>query len=155
MPSDLIAAVEYGGYISLWKLLLFALAVFGWAPLVHWVFTDSQAVRTNAFTWTLAVVVGGAVALFLWLLIPVFFVGLLLYLIVLGGTAMAYITHRNSRVADFEKILSVEILRRDRGPAKNQKVAGGKENGKDDSGDSRCARRTKLPASNMPCLIHR
>ena len=111
MPSDLIAAVEYGGYISLWKLLLFALAVFGWAPLVHWVFTDSQAVRTNAFTWTLAVVVGGAVALFLWLLIPVFFVGLLLYLIVLGGTAMAYITHRNSRVADFEKILSADHLR--------------------------------------------
>jgi type II secretory ATPase GspE/PulE/Tfp pilus assembly ATPase PilB-like protein len=111
MPSDLIAAVEYGGYISLWKLLLFALAVFGWAPLVHWVFTDSQAVRTNAFTWTLAVVIGGAVALFLWLLIPVFFVGLLLYLIVLGGTAMAYITHRNSRVADFEKILSADHLR--------------------------------------------
>jgi type II secretory ATPase GspE/PulE/Tfp pilus assembly ATPase PilB-like protein len=111
MPSDLIAAVEYGGYISLWKLLLFSLAVFGWAPLVHWVFTDSQAVRTNAFTWTLAVVIGGAVALFLWLLIPVFFVGLLLYLIVLGGTAMAYITHRNSRVADFEKILSADHLR--------------------------------------------
>ncbi len=111
MPSDLIAAVEYGGYISLWKLLLFSLAVFGWAPLVHWVFTDSQAVRTNAFTWTLAVVIGGIVALFLWLLIPVFFVGLLLYLIVLGGTAMAYITHRNSRVADFEKILSADHLR--------------------------------------------
>jgi type II secretory ATPase GspE/PulE/Tfp pilus assembly ATPase PilB-like protein len=111
MPSDLIAAVEYGGYISLWKLLLFSLAVFGWAPLVHWVFTDSQAVRTNAFTWTVAVVIGGAVALFLWLLIPVFFVGLLLYLIVLGGTAMAYITHRNSRVADFEKILSADHLR--------------------------------------------
>jgi len=44
-------------------------------------------------------------------LIPVFFVGLLLYLIVLGGTAMAYITHRNSRVADFEKILSADHLR--------------------------------------------
>jgi type II secretory ATPase GspE/PulE/Tfp pilus assembly ATPase PilB-like protein len=111
MPSDLIAAVEYGGYISLWKLLLFAIALFGWAPLVHWVFTDTQAVRTNAFTWTLAVAIGGSVALFLWLIIPVFFVGLLLYLIVFGGIAMAYITHRNSRVADFEKILSADHLR--------------------------------------------
>ena len=111
MPSDLIAAVGYGGYISLWKLLLFALAVFSWAPLVCWVFNDTQAVRTNAFTWTLAVAIGGAVALFLWLIIPVFFVGLLLYLIVLGGISMAYITHRNSRVADFEKILSADHLR--------------------------------------------
>ena len=111
MPSDFIAAVEYGGYISLWKLILFALAVFGWAPLVHWVFTDTQAVRTNAFTWTLAVAIGGSVALFLWLMIPVFFVGLLLYLIVFGGISIAYITHRNSRVADFEKILSADHLR--------------------------------------------
>jgi len=111
MPSDFIAAVEYGGYISLWKLILFALAVFGWAPLVHWVFTDTQAVRTNAFTWTLAVAIGGSVALFLWLIIPVFFVGLLLYLIVFGGISIAYITHRNSRVADFEKILSADHLR--------------------------------------------
>jgi type II secretory ATPase GspE/PulE/Tfp pilus assembly ATPase PilB-like protein len=117
MPSDFIAAVEYGGYISLWKLLLFALALFGWAPLVHWVFTDTQAVRTNAFTWTLAVAIGGSVALFLWLMIPVFFVGLLLYLIVFGGISIAYITHRNSRVADFEKILSADHLR---GLFKNQ-----------------------------------
>ena len=111
MPSDLIAAVGYGGYISLWKLLLFALAVFGWAPLVCWVFNDTQAVRTNAFTWTLAVAIGGSVALSLWLIIPVFFVGLLLYLIVFGGISIAYITHRNSRVADFEKILSADHLR--------------------------------------------
>ncbi|MHC4999959.1 MAG: GspE/PulE family protein [Planctomycetota bacterium] len=55
--------------------------------------------------------IGGAVALFLWLIIPVFFVGLLLYLIVLGGISMAYITHRNSLVADFEKILSADHLR--------------------------------------------
>ena len=111
MPNDLIAAVEYGGYISLWKLLLFTLAFFGWAPLVHWVFTDSQAVRTDTFTWTLAVGIGGVVALLLWLTTPVFFIGLLLYLIIIGGIAIAYITHRNSRVAEFEKVLSADHLR--------------------------------------------
>jgi len=111
MPNDLIAAVEYGGYISLWKLLLFILAFLGWAPLVRWVFIDAQAVRTNAFTWTLAMALSGAVALLLWLIIPVFFIGLLLYLIVVGGVIMAYVTHRNSQVADFEKILSADHLR--------------------------------------------
>ena len=111
MPTDLIAAVEYGGYISLWKLLLFAAALFGWAPLVRWVFIDAQAVRTNAFVWTLAMAMSGVAALLLWLLIPVFFIGLLLYLIVVGGTIMAYVTHRNSQVADFEKVLSADHLR--------------------------------------------
>ena len=111
MPNDLIAAVEYGGYISLWKLLLFAAAFLGWAPLVHWVFIDTQAVRTNAIIWTLAIAISGIVALLLWLVIPAFFIGLLLYLIVVGGVTMAYITHRNSQVADFEKVLSADHLR--------------------------------------------
>jgi len=111
MPSNLLAAVEYGGYISLWKLLLFVLAFFAWAPLTNWVFTDTQAVRTNTFIWTLTMAVSGFVTLFLWLLIPVFFVGLVFYLIVFSGVAMAYLTHRNSRVADFEKVLTVDHLR--------------------------------------------
>ncbi|MHC4237294.1 MAG: GspE/PulE family protein [Planctomycetota bacterium] len=111
MPIDLIAAVEYGGYVSLWKLLLFVIASLAWIPLVSWVFTDTQAVRTNAYLWTLVMIGCGAAAVFLWLMIPVFFVGLLFYLIIVGGAAMAYITHRNSRVADFEKVLSPDHLR--------------------------------------------
>lgn len=111
MPNDLVAAVEYGGYISFWKLLLFALALFSWTPLVRWVFSDTQAVRTNTIVWTLAMAMSGVISLFLWLMIPVFFIGLLFYLVVVGGVIMAYVTHRNSRVADFEKILSVDHLR--------------------------------------------
>jgi type II secretory ATPase GspE/PulE/Tfp pilus assembly ATPase PilB-like protein len=112
MPSDLLAAVDYGGYISLWKLILFVLAFFAWAPMMNWVFTDTQAVRTNTFVWTLTMAISGIATLFLWLMIPFFFVGLLLYLIVFSGVAMAYVTHRNSRVADFEKVLTVDHLRR-------------------------------------------
>ena len=111
MPSDLMAAVDYGGYISLWKLVFFVLGFVAWAPLVKWVFTDSQAVRTNPFVWTLAIALSGIITLFLWLVIPVFFVGLLLHLIVVAGTAMAYVTQRNSKVADFEKVLSADHLR--------------------------------------------
>ena len=111
MPNELLAAVSYGGYISVWKLILFILGFLAWAPLVNWVFTDSQAVRTNTFVWTLAITVSGIVGLFLWLLIPVFFVGLLLYLVILAGAAMAYITHRNPLVADFEKVLSADHIR--------------------------------------------
>lgn len=111
MPSNLLAAVDYGGYIHLLKLILFVLGFFAWAPLVNWVFTDSQAVRTNVFVWTLAMVLCGMITLFLWLLIPVFFVGLLFYVIAVTGAAMAYVTHRNSRVADFEKVLSADHIR--------------------------------------------
>lgn len=111
MPSDLFAAIDYGGYISSWKLLLFIIGFFGWLPLVNWVYVDTQAVRTNTFTWTLAVLGTGFISLLIWLLIPVFFIGLLIYLIATAGVMAAYVMNRNARVADFEKVLTADHLR--------------------------------------------
>ncbi|MCI0498350.1 MAG: Flp pilus assembly complex ATPase component TadA [Planctomycetales bacterium] len=111
MPNNLIASVEYGGYVAVWKVLFFLIAFAGWAPMVNWIFTDTQAVRTNTFFWTLIIALAGVAALFLWLLVPVFVIGLLLYLVILGGVSMAYVIHRNARVAEFEKVLTGAYFR--------------------------------------------
>ncbi len=47
----------------------------------------------------------------IWLLAPLFLIGLLIYIIAIGATAMAYIVHRNARVADFEKVLTSEHIK--------------------------------------------
>ncbi len=111
MPNDLLASLDYGGYVSSWKLLLFVVGFFGWLPLVNWVYVDTQAVRTNTVTWTIAVLCTGFVSLLIWLLIPVFIIGLLIYLIATAGVVAAYIMNRNARVADFEKVMTVDHLR--------------------------------------------
>lgn len=111
MAIELLASVEYGGYISFWKLLIYAAGFLGWMPLVNWIFTDSQAVRTNKFIWTLSAALAGLAALMIWLLVPAFFIGLLTYLIMVAGVAIAYIMHRNARVADFEKVLTADHFR--------------------------------------------
>ncbi len=111
MPNDLLASVDYGGYVSSWKLLLFVMGFFGWLPLVNWVYVDTQAVRTNTWTWTLAMMGAGFASLLIWLLIPVFFIGLLIYLIATSCVMGAYIMNRNARVADFEKVLTPDHLR--------------------------------------------
>jgi len=109
---DLLAApVEYGGYISWLKLLIVLAAFFGWLPVVNWIYQDSRAVDTKTFLWTLVGALVGATALFLWLLIPVFFIGLLIFLVALGGSFMAYVTHRNSLVNDYDKVLTPEHIR--------------------------------------------
>lgn len=53
----------------------------------------------------------GAVGLLLWLLIPAFLIGLLLCLLSLGAVSVAYVMHRNSRVSDFERILTAEHIK--------------------------------------------
>lgn len=100
------SVVASGGYISLIKLLVFLGMFFAWMPLVNWVHTDAQAVRTKVRLWTSTISITGATTLIVWLLAPMFLIGFLIYLIAIGSITIAYIIHRDSRVADFERILS-------------------------------------------------
>ena len=108
MPNILAAAAGYGGYISPVKLIVLVVLFFGWMPLVNWVYRDTKAVKTNTQSWTLIISSTGAAALLIWLLAPLFLIGLLIYIIAVGTAAMAYVMHRNARVADFEKVLTAE-----------------------------------------------
>jgi len=106
MPTISPAAIEYGGYISVIKLVVYLVLFFLWMPLVNWVHNDAQAVKSRVDTWTVFITAAGAAVLVIWLLVPAFVIGLLVYIIALGAAAMAYVVHRNSKVADFEKVLT-------------------------------------------------
>ena len=108
MPNILAAAAGYGGYISPVKLIVLVVLFFGWMPLVNWVYRDTKAVKANTQSWTLIISSTGAAALLIWLLAPLFLIGLLIYIIAAGAAATAYVVHRNARVADFEKVLTSE-----------------------------------------------
>lgn len=111
MADMLAATVTYGGYINLFKFLLILAAFFGWLPLANWIYEDSQAVGTNKNPWTLAIALVGSLGLLLWLLIPIYIIGLLIFIIAIGGVSMAYVIHRNALVADFEKVLTADHFR--------------------------------------------
>lgn len=106
-----IAAAEYGGYVALYKLIIMLGLFLAWMPLVNWVYMDSQAVRADKRLWTAAIVISGAAALWVWLLVPLFWIGFLIFVIVVGSGAMAYVMHRNARVAPFEKVLTADHIR--------------------------------------------
>ena len=108
MSGTLAAIAEFGGYMAPWKGLLMIAAFGGWMPLVNWVHTDSQAVRTNTTAWTAGIAATGAAVLLAWMMVPVFALGLALYLLSVGAVATAYIVHRNSKVSDFERVMTVE-----------------------------------------------
>ncbi len=111
MSGMLATGSDIGGYIEAWKGVLMAAAFFGWMPLVNWVHTDSQAVRTNKQAWTAGIAAIGAIALLVWMLIPAFLIGFLLYLLSVGSVTVAYVVHRNARVSDFERVLTPEHLK--------------------------------------------
>lgn len=106
--AELIGAAEptAGFYLSIFKLIPWLTFFFLWLPTINWVHRDTQAVRTDVALWTSLVVATGAVGLLLWLLIPMYIIGILLYVVAMAAVLLVYSVHRNSRVAEFEKILT-------------------------------------------------
>ncbi len=108
MTESLLMAVEYGGYVSIVKLVVFLALYFAWLALVGWAYKDAKAVGTNVPPWIGMLLGAGALGILLWWLIPVFVAGLLAYLVGVGAAALAFVKHRNARVLDFDKILTME-----------------------------------------------
>ena len=44
-------AIEYGGYISAVKLVVFLVLYFLWLLLIGWAYKDAKAVETNIGLW--------------------------------------------------------------------------------------------------------
>lgn len=109
--QDILLAAEFSGYISIIKFAVFLVLFFLWVWLISWTYEDSQAVGTKEHLWTAVILATGAVAALLWLIIPVFFVGLLLYLIAAGAAAISYVMHRNSLVPQSDKVLTAEHIK--------------------------------------------
>jgi len=111
MLDLLSASIEYGGYISIIKLISYLIIFFAWLPLVGWVHYDSKTVETNDALWTGIILGAGAAGAIIWLLVPIFIVGMLFYLIAVGSLSLAYVKHRNARVLDFDKVLTVDHIK--------------------------------------------
>jgi len=111
MPELVLSSVVYGGYISIIKLVIFLALFFGWLWTVGWVHRDAELVDTNRSLWTGVALGSGAFATILWLLIPVFWVGLLLFLIAVGISSLSYVSHRNGRVMDHDRVLTVDFMK--------------------------------------------
>ncbi|MBP7049822.1 MAG: Flp pilus assembly complex ATPase component TadA [Phycisphaerae bacterium] len=111
MTDSLLMAVEYGGYISIVKLAVFLACYLAWLVLLGWTHKDAKAVNTNVPLWVGILLGAGALGILLWWLIPLFPVGLLACAIAVGGAALAYVKHRNGRVLDFDRVLTIDHIK--------------------------------------------
>jgi len=111
MQDQLLGAVEYGGYISILKLIGYLALYFAWLPLIGWVHRDAKVLETKVVFWTGLVLGVGGVGAIIWLLIPVYLAGMLFYIVAVGGAALAYVKHRNSRVLDYDRVLTVDHIK--------------------------------------------
>ncbi len=111
MPDLLLSSAEYTGYISIIKFLVFLVLFFLWLPIVGWVYNDAKAVGTKEVLWTAVLLATGASAVIIFLFIPVFLIGALIYAIAVATASLIYVKHRNSRVMDYARVLTAEHIK--------------------------------------------
>ncbi len=97
------------GVVKFIALLAFAVAVF---YVTNWTFLDTRFVATSQGVWGGLVLAGGVAGLAAAVLVPLFYVGLPLGLILFVGVSMAYAQHRNARVTPPLRVLTQAHLGR-------------------------------------------
>jgi type IV pilus assembly protein PilB len=107
----MLSSIEYTDYISIIKYAIVLILFFGWVPIVNWVYKDALSIGTKEGFWTGIVFCAGVVGILLLLIFPIFIVGVVLYLGVVGGLSFAYVSHRNKIVMEFERVLTVDHIK--------------------------------------------
>jgi len=100
-----------GNYVSIVALIVHLALVLPWFWLCVWASRDAEYVRTNRLLWSSIILAGGFVGILLWWLVPIYLVGLLVYLVAVGGTLGAYVYHRNSLVGPAAKVLTPQHIK--------------------------------------------
>ncbi len=110
--SILAAAVPPATYTAWWKVLITAILLLPWLKALPWVYRDvtGPRVRGQAPLWAGITTASGLVGFVLWLLLPVYIAGVLLYVALVASALGAYVVYRNSRVDAAHKILTAEHL---------------------------------------------
>src|ERR1041385_8054914 len=96
--SLLAAAVAPGPYAAWWKVLPVFVVVLLWGRLVTWIDKDAQEVLLPRVPLNIGNLIGGAIGLALFFLLPGFAIALLVYVGVVLVETGVYLGLRNNTV---------------------------------------------------------
>jgi type II secretory ATPase GspE/PulE/Tfp pilus assembly ATPase PilB-like protein len=86
--------------MSLWKPIVMAIVLVAWAWIISQLDKDAEFYYLQRFWWNAAQMLCGVIGFGLMLLIPIFLLGLVVGLIVLGGGVLGYAYYRNTKVPE-------------------------------------------------------
>lgn len=116
MPLIVATVPSVGGYVNPVKIAVVLFLLFGWAAGMQWVDRDTDVVKTKREHWNL-IVISGALAGYVVLFLPpwgggLFVLGIAFWLVLAGGSMLAYVIHRNGRVLPAAKVMTIRHFKR-------------------------------------------
>jgi len=97
-PLVLMAAVQAGPYVSVWKILPVVLLLMGWARVLTWIDKDTEAARLPREMVNLGMIGAVIIAFVMVLLMPIYALGLTIFIVLFLGSIGGYFGARKSKV---------------------------------------------------------
>ena len=97
------SAMDGGGYFSAAKIAGMIVLVLPWLWLAPKVSQDALKVRAPHGLWSGIILGSGAAAVLIWLIVPIYLVGMLVYLAAVTTAYLSYLSYRNNRVLEDKK----------------------------------------------------
>lgn len=92
------------------KLAVMVVLLVPWLALSVWANRDAKEVGLPQVLWSGAMLGGGLLGVLLWLIMPVFILGLLFFAVLAGGAVAAYIVVRNGKVEPEKRFTLAQFL---------------------------------------------
>ena len=102
---ECIAAAP-ASYISVLKVVVMLVLLVPWLYAAPFVYRDAVRVRISKVTWSVVVLTSGSVGLIAWMLAPLYFVGLLVYVVLTAASLLVYAVYRDGKADAEDKLLS-------------------------------------------------
>ncbi len=108
--DKLPAIPDEGHFFSLGKMIVMVIFVFLWGWPASWCSRDAKSMSLNQFMWGLILLAGASLGWFLWIVVPLYALGLIFFLLLSFGTILVYAIYRDSLVEEEDKILRFENI---------------------------------------------
>ena len=111
MMGILAALPVLGDYFSIVKIIFLLVVVAPWLVACPWVNKDLKKVHGDHVIWNGAILAAGVLGILIWLLMPMYIVGLLVFVVLTASSLGAYVVYRNGRVPPEARVLTGEHLK--------------------------------------------
>jgi type II secretory ATPase GspE/PulE/Tfp pilus assembly ATPase PilB-like protein len=102
------------------RLAILVVCLLAWLALCVWTSRDAKQVGLPPTTWSGAMLGSGLLGVLLWLVLPIFVLGLLFYVVLAGGAVAAYIVVRNGKSEPEDRFTFAQLLARMKGGKSRQ-----------------------------------
>ncbi len=102
----LAAPPPQGNYFNIFYLAIMVVLLLPWLYLAPHIAKDALRLHAPHVMWSMVILGSGALGFVVWLLLPFFFVGMMMYVVLVLTSMGAYVAYHNSHVPDDQKLLT-------------------------------------------------